>query len=32
MDSDAIRHETPAEIMTIRVISGLAKVRKALAL
>ncbi len=32
MDLNAIRHETPAEIITIRVISGLAKVRKALVL
>jgi hypothetical protein len=32
MESDAIRHEKPAEIMTIKVISGFAKMKKALAL
>jgi len=32
MESEAIRHETPAEIITIKVISGFAKMKKALAL
>jgi hypothetical protein len=31
-ESDAIRHETPAEIMTIKVISGFAKMKNSLAL
>jgi len=30
IESDAIRNEKPAEIMTIKVISGFAKVKKPL--
>ena len=32
MESDAIKHERPAEIMTIKVISGFAKMKNSLAL